>query len=1084
MRKSVFVVVLVCLILTLALSTLLFACQKDKSPLTLVVEGEATRGAVCKIYAIANDLDNLEDVEFFIEEDYDWVTIKGDELLFSKNAEVGKIVTVCVRLGEYEDKKKLTVGATPVTSVSIDDLPYFEAGSSFEITPKILPDYATDIIPVFEVVAGKDLAHFEGSTLFIDEGADYTDDISIRVTAGGKSSEVVPLYVSTVQPRSLELVAEKYELKRGEQTKITCKITPSNCTLGNAELTIPESEYYDYLYFSNQGVLTIKDNAPEGEITINAKLGKLTAKLTIFIVKTPVEQVLFSSTHTSELKFGDVVELFADVIPKNATNSTLHVSVKEGADSIRFDENKLIFEVITKEVAKKIVFEAEADGVKSTLSFTTIEVKAQDLNLFVDGSVSVSVGEERTITATIIPENTTNQKITFEIVAGNEFATLNGNKISFLAISDDGKTEVKVKAKIDDVERFISFFIVPIPTESVTISTEDQTTNLASGDRVTFQSVVIPENASFGRLSYHIESGEQYGELQGNVFVVNPAVSSGRVVIYAQTQDGVKSNKITLDILGFVEYFAPKDWSSLNNNPNLFAGFSSVKLDLTALPLDSDFTTIIISDDVDYLELFGAYDGENFIIKNLNFYFLTTDYINVRMENIGIVANGGFNDFVFDFGNSATVSLDIVGKNYIEASSALMPNPSGYLVDGLISGSSSDYLRKRGMDGFPGLNGGTCVNGFNLEFSGEGKLTLVAGSGSNGTDATKGADSSSGVFAGSGGNGGYGGNSGFCIFASVFTCNVKGELILIGGNGGVGGNGGIGGKSVTSAYDGANGEKGADGIAEDPIFVSSTFIALTNNYTLKKGKVQSNSKMRMLELSRFMSTIEKYYNITLHYNTTYMPHTGYKVKALNSASELTKMMNALDYSLATFPKNLYLEIMQKTGSKIDIYFTESITRTLSGAVIYGLTSTVNNVWFATFNTTLRGVYYSTPFNIMTHEFLHVLTFGLDSATQSKLETNVKKYNLGLSYTTNSQGVYDPEKGYNADNSVFLCAYSKTDYREDISDNLSLIGMVVQKPDYLEEGKPFLKKVQYINSVFEEYYANLTPYTLLSWKKFI
>lgn len=1083
MRKSVYILLILCLIVALGMTTLLFACESD-SRVTLVIEGEATRGSVCKIYADVFNIDDYENIEFFIEEKYDWVTISGEDLLFSKSAEVGKSVTVCVRLGKYEDKKTITVKPTPVTELTIGEMPYFESGGVYEIPYKVLPEYATDIVPTFEVVDGKDLAYFEGSTLYINDTADYTDNITIRATAGGKSSEIKPLYISTVQPKNLELIADKYELKRGEQAKLICNVTPSNCTLGNAELIVPESEYYNYLYIAKQGIITIKDTAPEGEIEVIAKLGKLTATLRINIIKTPVENIDFTSSHTPYLQFGDVVTLRTAVIPQNATNSNVDVRIVEGADAVNFDKDNLTFEVITKEIAREIVFVAEADGVRRNIAFTTVEVKAQNINISVDGSVSVSVGEERTITATVVPSYTTNKEISFDIVEGFDYALMNENKILFVKISDEGKTEVKVKVQIDDIEKFVTFYIVPIPTESVIISTTDQTNELVSGDKVSFSGVVVPENASYGKLTYIIESGEKYGYIIGNEFIVNNSIGSGSVVIYAQTQDGIKSNSITLEILGSVEYFSPQKWNTLNKNPNLFDGMYSVKLDLTRLPLDSDFTTIIISDDVNYLELYGAYNGADFVIKNLNFCFLTTDYIDIKMENIAICADSGFNDYVFDFGNYATVNLDIVGNNYIEASSTYMPNSFGYTVDGAITGSSNDYLRKRGMDGFPGLNGGTCINAYNLEISGKGNLTLVAGSGSNGTDATNGADSSDGTFAGLGGNGGYGGDSGYCIFANVFTCNVKGELSLIGGNAGLGGVGGKGGKSTNSIYNGSDGERGADGVAHYPIFVASTIISLTNNYHTKEGSAVNNSKIRGLELDKYINTVEKYYNISIHYNSTYMPHTQYSVKAMSSTYEVMKMMYALEYSLATFPKNLYLEIMLKTQKKINIYFDESITKKIGGAVIYGLTSTVNNIWFARFDTTLRGVYYSTPFNIMTHELLHVLTFALDEKTDNSLKTDITKYNLGLDYKTNSTGVYDPEKGYNADNSVFLCSYSKSDYKEDISDNLSLIGMLVQKPDYLNVGKPFYEKVNYITSVYVSYFDNLTPYTILNWKKFL
>lgn len=1077
MTRSRLVLTLTIIALLLLVSATLFACDGYKASVELVIEGEAYRGAVCNIYAIVKNIENKSDFEFSIVEDYDWVLIKEDKLLFTKDAIVGANVTIKVTVGEITDSVTMTVANTPVETIVLEEIPELKAGDEYNLVSSVSPHYADDVPITYSILKGEDIASIVDGVLKIANEADYTDELQIKALAGNKESNIVTIKISTIQPRTLNLSATNYELKRGETTQITCEVTPANCTIGTAELIVPESEYYSY----SQGVLQISNTAPEGEIEIQAKLGALTQSITIKIIKTPIESISITSNSSPFVKYGEVVELNAEVKPQNATYPNVEISILEGEEYIEFNGN--VFKVTTKEVGKQIVFLARADGKTANLAFETVEIEVENFDIIVNDGVSVSVGEKRKIEIDVTPLDATEKIATYSIIEGEENAVLDGNEILFVSLSGT-KTEVTVSVTVGKITKEITFYIVPIPVESVVISTTDKTTELKANDTVTFNAAVTPENASFLDVTYHFEMGEQLGSISGNVFTVNPSADSGRVMIYAMSVDGIKSNTVTLEVSGKVKYIKPTKWADIDNKADVFDDMKSVILDLGTLPTEANNTTVIVSDDVQYIEILGGFDGINNRIYDLFFYFLTTDYIYVLFENIGITADDGFSDYVVDFGPEATVTLEMVGVNEIIASSVYKLNAEGFMVDGEITGSETDYIRKNGMDGIGGRNGGTAINAYNIEITGKGNLRLVAGSGADGTDGTRGANSANGVFAGNGGNGGYGGDSGFAIFANTFVCNVKGLLQIVGGNAGIGGDGGLGGLSGDGEHNGSNGKKGADGTINYPIFTSEQSIFLTNNYTIQNGKIQSNSEVRSIVYDEFAEQLANYYKIGVHYGTDLNnPHsTRFAMNELTSVKEITRMLYSLEFALQSLPKNLYFEIMQ-SAPMINIYIVESITRRPS-SVVYGLTSNVNNLWFATFTTRLRGIYYSTPLNIMIHELFHVLTYNLDEATDSSLKATLPSYNLGNSYSTNSKGVYDPTKGYTAANSVFLCSYSKSNYSEDVSDNISLIAMLVTKPDYLENGTAFYKKVVYINSVYVGYYKNLTDLTVLSWKKYI
>lgn len=1076
MKKFSALLLICCILLMLTLSVSFFGCYPEVT-VTVTIEGEAYRGAVCSIFAIVKGADEYTEVEFEIVEDYDWVSINGNELLFTKNAVVGATVTVKATIDGYEGEKSITVGHTPINGLAIEEIPILSAGDSYPLTVTTDPFYADDLEVSYEVILGENVATVNDGILYISNEANYTDDIRLIARVGEKTSETVFVKISTVQPETLQLYSDKYTLKRGEQAKITCIVTPSNCTLGTAELIVPESKYYTY---NPIGILTVSDNAPEGEIEIIAKLGVLTQSIKLRIVKTPVEKIEFTASKNSYLHAGDNVELFTQAFPENATYNEITVEAVLGAEYIEFT-SKLSFIVTTAEVGKKITLYAHADGVDAYLSFETVAIDVEDILISFDGSVSVTVGSERELYCAVKPSNATYKDVTLTISKGSEYASIDGNRIIFDSISDT-LTEVEISVSAGEITRTVMFYIVPVPVERIELTTKDVTTELKSNDTVTFDAAIFPSDATYSDIEYRFESGEQLGFFVGNTFKVNDPTERGRVVIYAVSRDGIRSNSITLEIFGNITELEPLSWSELDNSPNLLDGCESVRIDFSELNIDADYTTLIISDDVEYLELIGNYDGTDHIISNLSFYFLTTDSVYVRFENFAIENNGGFSDYVIDFGNYATITLEIVGENYIKASSVYKPSAAGFMVDGAFTGESTDYIRKNGMSGFNGTDGGTAINVKSIEIIGSGNIELVAGSGSDGTDGTNGANASGKTFAGNGGDGGAGGNSGYALTCETFICNIEGKLILSGANGALGGKGGKGG-IADDGYSGSDGNDGVNGIARNPLLATVKVEYVTENCSIKLGNVVGNSAVRVFVFDEFAEMLSKYYKINVHYGTDLdNPHSQFKMVALTSAVEINRMLSALDYALQSFPKNLYIEMVQSSKKDIDIYIVKSITK--SSSEVYGLTSDANNVWFETFDTRLRGVYYSTPYNIMIHELLHVLTYNLDNATDSSLKKTLPSYNLSYSYRTNSIGVYDPTNGYDEDNSVFLCKYSKSSYNEDISDNLSMIAMLPKKEAYLEEDKPMYLKVRYITSVYVGYYSTLSDRTEFRWNRFI
>ena len=119
MRKTSYVLLIIAIVLFVALSaTIFFACKSEKN-VDIRVDGECYRGAIVPISANVSGFTEEADVKFYIKEDYKWVFISGGNLVFSQSAEVGKTVTLCVKVDDLVFEKSVTVGSTKIEQVEV-----------------------------------------------------------------------------------------------------------------------------------------------------------------------------------------------------------------------------------------------------------------------------------------------------------------------------------------------------------------------------------------------------------------------------------------------------------------------------------------------------------------------------------------------------------------------------------------------------------------------------------------------------------------------------------------------------------------------------------------------------------------------------------------------------------------------------------------------------------------------------------------------------------------------------------------------------------------------------------------------------
>ena len=283
--------------------------------------------------------------------------------------------------------------------------------------------------------------------------------------------------------------------------------------------------------------------------------------------------------------------------------------------------------------------------------------------------------------------------------------------------------------------------------------------------------------------------------------------------------------------------------------------------------------------------------------------------------------------------------------------------------------------------------------------------------------------------------------------------------------------------TMTSGTPGANGR---DGIAYPAIRAKEI---TGTGYTNGTGIVESRDVTYDGVLANLAEKLSRTYGVSVYYGTSlYNPfkNLSYKKKYIMEQqldyTTLMKQAQFLMYTLSQMPRNSLREVGYLSGSQVSIYLCKKITSG-TGTNILGLTSEANRVWFATFETEVRGVYYGGYFNIMLHEFVHVFNYNLTATEQKNLASSVAAWNYGLSYksTNSTERVYGVSGKYDETNSCFLSGYSRKAAMEDIAETVSVISTFSSLEPPLTEGTNIRRKYDFLVATFAAKFETLSAF---------
>ena len=488
--------------------------------------------------------------------------MKRNNLILTAMLTIALCFTACSSSDEPENSE------IAVTSVTLNKTTLTLAvGDNETLTATIAPTNATNKTVTWSS-SNNSIATVDnnGKVSAIAEG---TATITAKSANNKTATCAVTVRLNEIAVESISLNKTELSMAIGENEVLTATITPNNATGTVAWVSLQQS----VATVDNNGKVTA---LATGTTIIIVTAGGKTATCTVTVQpnEIPVESISLNKTELT-LEVGENEVLTATITPGNATGAVTWTSSQESVAIV--DNNGKVTALATGTT----IITVTAGGKNATCVITVhpneINVESISLN---ETSLALIVGDEFTLTATILPNNATNQNVVWTSsntsvanVVNGELTAIAAGTATITATTEDGNKiatcEVSVDNAVVDVE---------------SISLNKTSLALIVGNNFTLTATILPNNATNQNVVWTSSNTSVANVVNGVV----TAVAAGTTTITATADGKTATCQVSVDN-------AVIDVESISLNETSLALIVGNNFTLTAtiLPLDATNQNVV-----------------------------------------------------------------------------------------------------------------------------------------------------------------------------------------------------------------------------------------------------------------------------------------------------------------------------------------------------------------------------------------------------------------------------------------------------------------------------------------------------------
>lgn len=358
---------------------------------------------------------------------------------------------------------------------------------------------------------------------------------TITVTSKKNKKVTAKAKITVKQPVKSITTAKEVTLQKGKSFTIQATVLPSDAN--DKKLTYSSSKK-SVATVNSKGKITAK-KAGTATITVKSKDGqkKTTIKVTVKNKVTAVTSIKLNKTKAT-LDVKKTTTLKATVNPSKATEKDVYwLSSKPSVATVNA-KGKVT--AVSAGTATITAYATDASGKKASCKIT-VETPVTSVKVS-PASVSMNIGETKTVTATVAPSNATKKTVTWS-TSNAAIATVNGGTITGVAAGTATITAKTSNGKSATVAVTVNA-PTPEPVVPATVAVSVDMSTLVIGETTKAYADVTPANAVDKTVTW-VSGNEAVASVDADGTIT--AKGTGTATISAATTNG-KTGSVTVTV--------------------------------------------------------------------------------------------------------------------------------------------------------------------------------------------------------------------------------------------------------------------------------------------------------------------------------------------------------------------------------------------------------------------------------------------------------------------------------------------------------------------------------------------------------
>jgi len=429
-------------------------------------------------------------------------------------------------------------GVTPVTNISVMSAAAndsVELRDTLQMSVDVTPDDASDTTVTWSVEDGT------GSASIDQEGAlvgEQSGNVTVLATAndgsGVQGSLEIGIWQKDVTDITVSSAAANDSVEVGSTLQMYAEVQPADAS--DTTVTWSVIDGTGSASIDQTGLLSATDPGTVEVVAESNDGTQVTDTLEVGIYGIPVSDILvYSKAENDSVELGDSLQMYVDVTPDDASDTTVTWSVNEGTGRATITEEGLLSADSVGTVTV-VATANDGSGVEGTLEVEIFRINVTDIALSsMSPGDSLEVNDTLQIYADVTPDDATDTTLSWSVNenTGRAHITSSGELVA------DSVGLVTVVAAANDgsgVEGTLEVTLWQTDVTDITVTSASPEDSLVVGNTLQMYADVSPEDATDTTVTWSVTDGTGTADIDQNGLL--SAVSAGNVTVVATANDG------------------------------------------------------------------------------------------------------------------------------------------------------------------------------------------------------------------------------------------------------------------------------------------------------------------------------------------------------------------------------------------------------------------------------------------------------------------------------------------------------------------------------------------------------------------